>query len=126
MKRFWLSFGVLVIMLSAALGNAVYVDTVADSVTGGLREAEELADRGEWGQARELTRQSFGRWEDCRTYLHIVSRHSDLDEILVSFRAVLQYLELEEMDQYAAENRELVTHIELLAEMEQPDWLNVL
>ena len=126
MKRFWLSFGVLVIMLSAALGNAVYVDTVADSVTGSLRAAEELADRGEWGQARELTRQSFGRWEDCRTYLHIVSRHSDLDEILVSFRSVLQYLELEEMDQYAAENRELVTHIELLAEMEQPDWLNVL
>ena len=126
MKRFWLSFGVLVVMLGAALGNAVYVDTVADSVTGSLREAEELADRGEWGQARELTRQCFGRWEDCRTYLHIVSRHSDLDEILVSFRSVLQYLELEEMDQYAAENRELVTHIELLAEMEQPDWLNVL
>lgn len=126
MKRFWLSFGVLVVMLSAALGNAVYVDTVADAVTGSLRTAEELADRGEWGQARELTRQCFGRWEDCRTYLHIVSRHSDLDEILVSFRSVLQYLELEEMDQYAAENRELVTHIELLAEMEQPDWLNVL
>ena len=126
MKRFWLSFGVLVVMLGAALGNAAYVDAVADAVTGSLRAAEELADRGEWGQARELTRQSFGRWEDCRTYLHIVSRHSDLDEILVSFRAVLQYLELEEMDQYAAENRELVTHIELLAEMEQPDWLNVL
>ena len=126
MKRFWLSFGVLAVMLCAALGNAVYVDTVADAVTGSLRTAEELADRGEWGQARELTRQCFGRWEDCRTYLHIVSRHSDLDEILVSFRSVLQYLELEEMDQYAAENRELVTHIELLAEMEQPDWLNVL
>ena len=126
MKRFWLSFGVLAVMLCAALGNAVYVDTVADAVTGSLRTAEELADRGEWGQARELTRQCFGRWEDCRTYLHIVSRHSDLDEILVSFRSVLQYLELEEMDQYAAENRELVTHIELLAEMERPDWLNVL
>ena len=126
MKRFWLSFGVLAVMLCAALGNAVYVDTVADAVTGSLRTAEELADRGEWGQARELTRQCFGRWEDCRTYLHIVSRHSDLDEILVSFRSVLQYLELEEMDQYAAENRELVTHITLLAEMEQPDWLNVL
>ena len=126
MKRFWLSFGVLAVMLCAALGKAVYVDTVADAVTGGLRTAEERADRGEWGQARELTRQCFGRWEDCRTYLHIVSRHSDLDEILVSFRSVLQYLELEEMDQYAAENRELVTHIELLAEMEQPDWLNVL
>ena len=126
MKRVWLSFGVLVVMLGAALGNAAYVEAVADAVTGGLRTAEELADRGEWGQARELTRQSFGRWEDCRTYLHIVSRHSDLDEILVSFRSVLQYLELEEMDQYAAENRELVTHIELLAEMEQPDWLNVL
>ena len=126
MKRFWLSFGVLLVMLCAALSNAAYVDAVADAVTGSLRAAEELADRGEWGQAREVTRQSFGQWEECRTYLHIVSRHSDLDEILVSFRSVQQYLELEEMDQYAAENRELVTHIELLAEMERPDWLNVL
>lgn len=126
MKRFWLSFGVLVAMLGAALGNAAYVDGVAREVTGSLLAAEEMANRGAWGQARELTRQSFGRWDSCRTYLHIVSRHSDLDEILVSFRSVLQYLELEEMDQYAAENRELVTHIELLAEMEQPDWLNVL
>jgi hypothetical protein len=102
------------------------MDKMAGEITRGLTAAEELALRGSWEQAQEITRQCFEAWNDHHTYLHIVSRHSDTDEILTSFRAVLQYLELEEIDQYAAENRELVTHIDLLAEMEQPDWLNVL
>ena len=126
MKQFWPALGLLVVMLAAALGNAFYMDAMADDITQGLNAAEEMALRGAWEQAEELTRQCFEHWNARHAYLHIVSRHNDTDEILISFRAVLRYLELEEMDQYAAENRELVSHITLLAEMEQPDWLNVL
>jgi hypothetical protein len=126
MKQFWLALGLLLAMLGATWGNAVYMDDLAGTVTQGLNAAQEMALRGAWDQAEEVTRQCFGQWNDHHAYLHIVSRHNDTDEILVSFRAVLQYLALEEVDQYAAENRELVTHITLLAEMEQPDWLYVL
>ena len=126
MKQFWLAFGLLVAMLGATWGNAVYMENLAGEVTRGLSAAEEMARRGAWEQAEEITRQCFGHWNDHHGYLHVVSRHNDTDEILISFRAVLQYLALEEMDQYAAENQELITEISLLAEMEQPDWLNVL
>ena len=126
MKQFWLALGLLLAMLGATWGNAVYMDDLAGAVTQSLNAAQEMALRGAWDQAEEVTRQCFGQWNDHHAYLHIVSRHNDTDEILISFREVMQYLELEEMDRYAAENRELVTHIELLAEMEQPDWLNVL
>ena len=126
MKQFWLALGVLVSMLCASLGNAFYMDDMAQDLTQGLEAAENMARRGAWEQAEELTRQCFGYWNDHHAYLHVVSRHNDTDEILISFRSVLQYLALEEMDQYAAENQELITEIGLLAEMEQPDWLNVL
>ena len=126
MKQFWLALGLLLAMLGATWGNAVYMDDLAGTVTQGLNAAQEMALRGAWDQAEEVTRQCFGQWNDHHAYLHIVSRHNDTDEILISFREVMQYLELEEMDRYAAENRELVSHITLLAEMEQPDWLNVL
>ena len=126
MKQFWLAFGLLLAMLGATWGNAVYMDDLAGEVTRSLNAAEEMARRGAWEQAEEVTRQCFGQWNEHHAYLHIVSRHNDTDEILISFRAVLQYLALEEMDQYAAENQELITEIGLLAEMEQPDWLNVL
>ena len=126
MKQFWLALGLLAAMLGATLGNAAYMGALAGEVTQSLEAAQEMALRGAWDQAEEVTRQCFAQWNERHAYLHIVSRHNDTDEILVSFQAVLQYLALEEMDQYAAENRELVTHITLLAEMEQPDWLNVL
>ena len=52
-------------------------------------------------------------------------RHSDTDQILCSFRALEQYLTLEEPDQYTAANAELITQLELLAEMEQPSLVNI-
>ena len=53
-------------------------------------------------------------------------RHSDTDQILRTFRSVMQYLDLQEMDQYAAANADLMTQLELLAEMEQASFTNVL
>lgn len=126
MKQFWLSLALLGAMLCAALGNALYMARLAESITERLNGAEEMARRGAWEQVDTITRQCFSDWNDNHAYLHIVSRHADTDEILISFRSVMEYIRLEELDQYVAENRELITEIELLAEMEQPDWLNVL
>ena len=50
----------------------------------------------------------------------------DTDQILRTFRQVIQYLELEELDQYAAANADLVAQLELLSEMEQPSLVNIL
>ena len=53
-------------------------------------------------------------------------RHSDTDQVLRAFRQVLEYLRLQEPDQYNAANADLMAQLELLAEMEQPSVANVL
>ena len=126
MKQFWLALTLLVAMLGATLVNAFYIRDFTSSVTSRLEAAEQMAERGAWEQSSTITQQCFSDWESHHAYLHIVSRHADTDQILISFRSVLQYIKLEEMDQYGAANLDLITKIELLAEMEQPDWLNVL
>ena len=126
MKRFWFAAGLLAAMLALSLWNAAYIQKLADSITQQLELSQTMAARGAWEQAARITGQCQQEWEDNHAYLHIVSRHADTDEILLSFRELEQYLNLEEMDQYAAENLSLITRIGLLAEMEQPDWLNVL
>ena len=77
-------------------------------------------------RAEELTRQVYQDWQDSHFYLHVVMRHSDTDQILRTFQSVLQYLELQELDQYAAANADLAAQIQLLAEMEQASLVNVL
>lgn len=126
MKRFWFCFALLAAILGGSLFNAYYIQNFADSLTQRLQGAEDMAERGAWEQASTITQQCLDDWHRRHAYLHIISRHADTDDILISFGAVTQYLQLEEMDQYAAENQELIAQITLLAEMEQPDWLNVL
>ena len=78
------------------------------------------------GEALELTGQVYDQWQERHFYLHATMRHSDTDQILRGFRTVLEYLRLQEADQYNAANADLVTQLELLAEMEQPTLVNVL
>ena len=84
---------------------------------------EERRDRG---AVEALTRRAYEEWEGRELYLHIVTRHGDADQILRSFRSVLQYLDIQEVDQYAAANADLIVQLELLAEMEQAELTNVL
>ena len=126
MSRLWLALSLLLTILGISLVNAVYLTGLTDSITERLQAAEEMAERGAWEQANTITTQCLSDWNSYHTYLHIIARHSDTDDILISFRSVLQSLKLRDLDEYAAENLELITQIALLAEIEQPDWLNVL
>ena len=125
MKRFWAAITILAVLLGATLWNAWYAEQLTGGLARQLKQAQELAAQGDWEGASELSRRAFHRWQDHQTYLHVLMRHSDTDQILCSFRALEQYLTLEEPDQYTAANAELITQLELLAEMEQPSLVNI-
>ena len=125
MRRLWTASALLLTLLAATLANAWYADRLAGEVAGRLEQAQRLAEAGSWEEAVALTRRAFGRWEENRGYVYTFLQHKDADEILRAFRSVEEYAELRELDQYAATNADLVAQLELLAEMEQPSWLNV-
>ena len=126
MKRLWIAAGLLVLLLGASLVNAWYARELTGGLGEQLRQAQDCARREDWDQAEALTRQAFAGWQEHHLYLHCVMRHSDTDQILRSFQAVLEYLPLQEPDQYNAANADLIAQLELLAEMEQVSVTNVL
>ena len=126
MKRLWIAAALIAAMLAGSLVNAWYAQSLCGSLNRELQQAHRSAQGGNWERAEEITREVYQIWQDHHFYLHTVMRHSDTDEILRAFRSVLQYLRLEEMDQYAAANADLMTQLELLAEMEQASFTNVL
>ena len=113
-------------MLAGCLLNAWYTQQLTDEMIQDLKQAQQAAREQNWERAESLTRQVYEQWNRRHFYLHVVMRHSDTDQILRSFRSVLQYLEIREMDQYAAANADLMTQLELLGEMEQASLVNVL
>lgn len=125
MKRLWIAVVLLVLLLAASLVNGWYAQSLTSRLSNRLEQAQKLTKQDQWGQAEEITHQVYEEWQGYHFYFHTVMRHSDTDQILRSFDSVLQYLDLKEMDQYAAANADLVAQLGLLAEMEQASLVNV-
>ena len=126
MRRFWAAAALLALLLAGSLANAWYARALTEDMGARLDRAQALAGAGEWERAAQLTDQVRVDWEAHRLYFHVVTRHSDADGIAKGFRAVEEYLALEEADQYNAANADLMAQLALIAEMEQPSWINVL
>ena len=126
MKRLWIAAALLAFLLGASLANAWYSQSLTGDMTDRLRQAQSLAEGENWDQAEAVTRQVYEDWQDHHFYLHTLMRHSDTDQVLRAFRTVLEYLRLQEPDQYNAANADLMAQLELLAEMEQASVVNVL
>ena len=126
MKRLWIAAALLLALLGASLANAWNAQSLTDSMREQLRLAQALTKQDDWDKAELLTRQAYEDWQKNHFYFHTAMRHSDTDQILRAFRSVLEYLELQEPDQYNAANADLMAQLELLAEMEQPTVVNVL
>ncbi len=126
MRRLWIALLVLVAILSTSLYASLWLNGLTAELIGQLEEAEEVAIQGNWEEARTLTEESAQRWSDASFPLHTLLRHTETDQIQVSFHQVLEYLEQEDDNLYTAANGQLITQLELLAEMEHPSWENVL
>lgn len=126
MKRLWMAAALLALLLGASLGNAWYAQDITNNMRRQLCQAQMEAEQGEWGRAEALTRQVYEDWQNRHFYFHTTMRHSDTDQVLRGFRTVLEYVQLQEPDQYNAANADLMAQLELLAEMEQATITNVL
>ena len=126
MKRLWMAVLLLGVLVALCLTNAWYSLTLTRQFSQQLSQAEQLVEQDRWEPARALTQEVYDSWNGHHFYLHVFLRHSDTDQILRTFRQVLQYLQLEELDQYVAANADLIAQLELLSEMEQPSLVNIL
>lgn len=126
MKRLYIAAALLILLLGVSLANGWYAQNITGEMCRELRQAQLLAEVEDWSQAESITRQVYEDWQGHHFYFHTLMRHSDTDQVLRAFRQVLEYLRLQEPDQYNAANADLMAQLELLAEMEQASVVNVL
>ena len=126
MKRLYIAAALLILLLGTSLANGMYAQSITGRMREQLHQAQAQAEQDSWDRAEALTRQAYEDWQSRHFYFHTTMRHSDTDQVLRGFRSVLEYIRLQEPDQYNAANADLIAQLELLAEMEQPTLTNVL
>lgn len=113
-------------LLALSLYCSRSMHLLTDSCMTQLTRAQQLAETGDWEQAKQITDETNRTWHSHSMALYSVLHHNEADEVLLSFCAVEEYLKLEEMDEYAAANAALIKQLELLAEVQKPSLMNVL
>lgn len=126
MWRFYSSILTLFLILCACFSTATWIQSTTLDYIHILEEAQSLAQEGEWKQASIRTQEVYDHWTEQSFRMYITLRHSDLDKIKLCFQSVSQYLEQEDQEPYMANNAQLITQLELLAEMEQCTIENIL
>lgn len=127
MRRLWISVAVLALLFCLTMFNSRYLDSYTKELTTLLRQAEICAAEEDWDAAADKTEAALDRWKNRETYLHMVLQHRDTDEVLLAFQEVQQLIShQEDGGEYSASNARLITQIELLHEMEQLNWKNLI
>ena len=127
MRRLWISVAVLALLFCLTMLNSRYLDSYTKELTTLLRQAELCAADGDWDAAADKTEAALDSWKNQETYLHMVLQHRDTDEVLLAFQEVQQLIShQEDGGEYSASNARLITQIELLHEMEQLNWKNLI
>lgn len=126
MKRLCFSAGVLVLLFVLTLLNANYLGRLSTGFIDTLTQAQQHVEMDDWETAEQLTQEALDDWESHETYLYMVLRHSDNDQIQTGFQEVIEYLSCQDEGEYFAANVKLITQISLLYEMEQLTLKNLM
>ena len=92
MKRLWIAALLLAALFGATLCNNLYLRGFTGALNTLLEQAEARAETGDWEEAHVLTEQALTQWQSRDSYLHILLRHSDTDQIYTGFQEVLEVL----------------------------------
>ena len=125
-KSLAVPLAVLGVILAFALWNSRCVTAETDHWREQLRQADILAQAGEWERAAAALSDSYGAWSARQTYLHIVAEHDAIDGAESMYRRAMAFAATEELSEFRAELADLRDQLRLLAEMEEFSIGNVL
>lgn len=127
MRRLWISISLLGILFCGTFLNTNYLQDFTESLAHSLEQAEKDISLGNRDAAIQKTENAIKLWEDRAAYLHITLKHSEIDQVTLSFLEVQRLLTAQEHGgEYYAANAQLIARIRLLYEMEEFSLKNLL
>ena len=116
----------LAAILAFCLWNSAAMTDCTTRWQAQLKEADRLAQSGDWAGAASAIREGYADWSARQTYLHIVTNHDAVDGAEAMYHRSLAFAQSREDSELRAELADLRDQLRLLAEMEEFSVKNVL
>lgn len=127
MKRLWISFAIVFLLLSLAWIHVLQLKQLTASIIDHIEQASEHLYEDAWGKAAYEAQLASELWESNAFYLHATLRHTDLDSIRGSLMEIRSYTkQADDKAECLAAAAQLINQLELLLEAELPTLKNIL
>lgn len=126
MKHCLIPCAVLIGICAVSLINARCVSRQVDTWCSALDAAQQAAERGDWDGAEADLRAVYDAWREAQTYFHVITVHSELDEVEALFSRTFVYAGAGDAGEFCADAAELVTQLRLLDELQEISVKNIL
>ena len=126
MKRFPIVLIIFIITISLCVFSLLFARNKKNDFSETLQKAYKQAQDDEIDKAKITVKKFMDDWDENEKYLMIFINKDDLSEIEFSSRAIVEYINSEELPEFYAELKRVMALLDHLWEAEAPVLKNIL
>lgn len=125
MKRSWIGFFLLLVLLAGSIVVTWAMARIHDPIEADLQQAAEYAMAGDWEKADRYFRQGYSRWETWAHFRACFADHTPMEEIEANFAMLEAYRDTKENAAFAAGCSQLARQVAAVGEAHGLVWWNL-
>ena len=125
MKRSWIGFSLLLILLVVSLIVTGFMTRIHESIELDLRQAGRCALDRDWESAELFQRRALRTWRKWAHLRACFADHNPVEDIDADFAALEVYLQTRETISYSALSSALSSQVAAVGEAHEPVWWNL-
>ena len=126
MKRSWIGFGMLLVLLVLALLVTWAMDRIHEPIARDLETAADYVMAGDWELAEVFSEQALRAWEKHAHFRACFADHTPMEDIDACFAELKIYTLRREETAFAASCGQIARKVEAIGEAHGLVWWNVL
>ena len=125
MKHFWIALLILAVCLAFCIWSAAYIRQTAAPALDALRLARVQAGRDDFEAALDAVEQAAALWQQHEAVYCTLLHHDETDGVKESFAVLREQAARAESDDFADTCAALITKLQHVRAMQQPNLANI-
>ena len=126
MKRSWLGFGLLIVLLVIAIASTLAMVCIHEPIEEHLEHAAQWAIQGDWENAGYSLERAWNQWNKWAHFRSALADHTPVEDIDSEFALLEVYYLTQEDAAFAAQSRSLAKKVAAVGEAHELVWWNLL